>query len=109
MAYAYYLGLMDMAEDLISSMVYAIHGSYKIKWQPMAKEEVELDFTPPWPRFPMVETIEARANISIPRGFDNETHEYLEEAMSVLEAELVREGALNASDKLVGVPRTLAR
>eukprot|EP00440_Ansanella_granifera_P039915 gb/GFBE01043291.1/.p1 GENE.gb/GFBE01043291.1/~~gb/GFBE01043291.1/.p1 ORF type:complete len:575 (+),score=202.00 gb/GFBE01043291.1/:1-1725(+) len=109
MAYADYQDLMNMAEELISGIVFAIHGSYKIKWQPLKKEEVELDFTPPWPRYPMVETVEERGGLKIPRGFDDETHAYLEAEMSKLEAKLQKEGELKPGEPIVGAPRTLAR
>jgi len=109
MAYADYQDLMNIAEELISGMVYAIHGSYKIKWQPLKKDEVELDFTPPWPRFPMVETCEQRGNLKIPRGFDDETQAYLEKEMKKLEEKLQKSGDLKPGEPIVGAPRTLAR
>jgi len=109
MAYADYQDLMNIAEEVISGMVYAIHGSYKIKWQPLKKDEVELDFTPPWPRFPMVETCEQRGNLKIPRGFDDETQAYLEKEMKKLEEKLQKSGDLKPGEPIVGAPRTLAR
>jgi len=109
MAYADYEDLMNIAEELISGMVYAIHGTYKIKFQPLKKEEVELDFTPPWPRYPMCETVEKRGNLKIPRGFDDETKAYLEAEMQKLEKKLQKAGDLKPDEPLVGAPRTLAR
>lgn len=109
MAYADYQDLMNMAEELVSGMVFAIHGSYKIKYQPLNKEEVELDFTPPWPRYPMCETVEKRGNLKIPRGFDDATHQYLEKEMQKLEAKLQKSGELKPGEPIVGAPRTLAR
>jgi len=109
MAYADYEDLMNMAEELISGMVYAIHGSYKLKWQPLKKDEVELDFTPPWSRFPMIETIEKRGNLKIPKGYDDETLAYCEAEMKKLEEKLQKEGELKPGEPLVGAPRTLAR
>merc|ERR1719450_911199 len=94
MAYADYEDLMNMAEELISGMVYAIHGTYKLKYEPLKKDAVELDFTPPWPRYPMCETVEERGGLKIPRGFDDETHAYLEAEMAKLEAKLQKEGKL---------------
>eukprot|EP00971_Amphidinium_carterae_P181696 3604873-Amphidinium_carterae.1 len=91
---------MDIAEEMISSMVLAIHGSYKLKYQPLNKEEVELDFQPPWPRYPMVETIEERGKLKIPRGFDDETQAYLEKQMQALEAKLQKEGELKPNEPL---------
>lgn len=109
MAYSDFEDLMNMAEELISGMVFAIHGTYKLKYQPLKKDEVELDFTPPWARFPMVETVEERGNLKIPRGFDDETHQYLEAEMSKLEKKLQKEGELKPGEPIVGNPRTLAR
>jgi lysyl-tRNA synthetase class 2 len=109
MAYADYEDLMNIAEELVSGMVYAIHGSYKIKYQPLKKDEVELDFTPPWPRYPLCETVEERGNLKIPRGFDQETHDYLETEVKKLEVKLQASGELKPGEPLVGFPRTLAR
>lgn len=109
MAYADYQDLMDIAEEMISGIVFAIHGSYKIKYQPLKKDEVELDFTPPWQRFPMVETVEARGGLKIPPGWGDETHAYLEAEMTKLEKKLQAEGELKPNEPLVGKPRTLAR
>merc|ERR1711870_83065 len=72
-------------------------------------DEVELDFTPPWPRYPMVETVEERGKLKIPRGFDDETHQYLEAEMAKLEAKLQKEGELKPGEPIVGKPKTLAR
>merc|ERR1712226_261480 len=60
MAYADYNDLMDMTEELFSSMVLNIKGSYKIQYHPDGPEgkAVEIDFKPPWKRIPMVEEIE---------------------------------------------------
>jgi lysyl-tRNA synthetase class 2 len=109
MAYADYEDLMNIAEEIISGMVFAIHGTYKIKYQPLKKDEVELDFTPPWPRYPMCETVEQRGNLKIPRGFDDTTHAYLEAEMTKLEKKLQASGDLKPGEPIVGAPRTLAR
>jgi lysyl-tRNA synthetase class 2 len=109
MAYADYEDLMNIAEELISGMVFAIHGSYQIEYQPMKKDKVMLDFTPPWPRYPMCETVEERGGLKIPRGFDDETHQYLEAEMAKLEAKLQKAGELKPGEPICGAPRTLAR
>merc|ERR1712232_1284339 len=109
MAYADFEDLMNMAEELVSGMVYAIHGTYKLKYQPLRKDEVELDFTPPWDRFPMVETVEERGGLKIPRGFDDETQKYLEKEMQKLEANDQKAGKLKPGEPIVTAPRTLAR
>jgi len=72
MAYADYHDLMDMTEAMVSGMAKAIKGSFKVKYQPLDGDEVELDFSPPWERLPMVETIEARSGKKIPRDFESE-------------------------------------
>lgn len=72
MAYADYNDLMDMTEHLISSMVYNIKGSYKIEYHPLDEDPIEIDFTPPWPRYSMVEEIENRSGTKLPRDFETE-------------------------------------
>jgi len=57
MAYADYNDLMTLTEDMISKMVLDITGSYKVKHHPKgldSDEVVEIDFTPPWKRVPML-------------------------------------------------------
>jgi lysyl-tRNA synthetase class 2 len=102
MAYADYDDLMNMTEELVSGMVKSMHGSYKCKWTPMGSTEpVELDFSPPWPRYSMVETIEKNAGRAIPRCFGKECHAVLEEMVAKLEKEL--------DEVVVEPPRTVAR
>jgi lysyl-tRNA synthetase, class II len=50
MASADYHDVMDMTEQLVSSMVKEIHGSYVVKYHPEGPESeaVEIDFTPPY-------------------------------------------------------------
>jgi len=74
MAYADYTDLMNMAEELISSMVLNIKGSYKVQYHPDGPEgeAVELDFTPPWPRHSMVEVIEEKSGEKLGRDLGSE-------------------------------------
>jgi len=53
---------MDMTELMISTMAKEITGSYVIKYHPDGPggEELTIDFTPPFPRIPMVEGLEVR-------------------------------------------------
>jgi len=55
-AYADYNDLMDLTEDMVSSMVKSIKGTYKIAYHADGpdKPTVEIDFTPPWRRISMV-------------------------------------------------------
>lgn len=52
MAYADYNGMMDLMEELMAAVVKGITGGLKIR-----HGEHEIDFTPPWPRMPMVDAL----------------------------------------------------
>lgn len=67
MAYADAEDLMKITEDMISGMVKAIHGDYKVKYHPDGDENGEVweaDFTPPFKRFYMFPELEKRLNVS---------------------------------------------
>ncbi|XP_063617527.1 lysine--tRNA ligase isoform X2 [Cydia splendana] len=68
MAYADYNDLMNITETMLSGMVKSIHGSYKVKYQPDGPEgeEVEIDFTPPFARVPMISTLESVLKVKLP-------------------------------------------
>ncbi|XP_076654206.1 lysyl-tRNA synthetase isoform X1 [Halictus rubicundus] len=68
MAYADYNDLMSITEDMISGMVKTIHGSYKVTYHPEGPEgeAVEIDFTPPFRRVPMIKTLEEVLKIKFP-------------------------------------------
>ncbi|XP_022125432.2 lysine--tRNA ligase isoform X1 [Pieris rapae] len=68
MAYADYHDLMAITESMISGMVKSIHGSYKVKYHPDGPdgEEVEIDFTPPFSRVPMIATLENELKVKLP-------------------------------------------
>ncbi len=51
-AYADYIQVMELTENLIAKTVEKIHGTTKITYQ-----EHEIDFTPPWQRMTMIESI----------------------------------------------------
>ena len=67
MAYADYNDLMEITEDMISKMVYEIYGSYKVQYHPEGLQDkenvIEIDFSPPWKRMPMMKTLEEVLNI----------------------------------------------
>jgi len=75
-AYADYNDLMDMTEDMISGMVYAIKGSYKIQYHAHGPDEppIDIDFTPPFRRISMVAGLEEALNIKFP-SYDFATQE----------------------------------
>lgn len=63
MAYADYEDLMGMTEDMISSMVLSLTGSYKLQYQSEGTE-VTIDFQPPWQRVPLVREIERCSGVT---------------------------------------------
>ncbi|KAH1090012.1 hypothetical protein J1N35_017269 [Gossypium stocksii] len=75
MAYADYNDLMDIIEKLLSGMVKELTGSHKIKYHGNGfdSEPVEIDFTPPFRRIDLIEELESRANLSIPKDLSSET------------------------------------
>ncbi|CAH1962587.1 unnamed protein product [Acanthoscelides obtectus] len=68
MAYADYNDLIVMTETMVSDMVKSIHGTYKVKYHPdgLEGEEVEIDFTPPFKRYPMIPTLEEILKVKFP-------------------------------------------
>jgi lysyl-tRNA synthetase, class II len=77
MAYADYNDLIEITEKLLSGMVKSIHGSYKIKYHPNGEdgEEVEVDFTPPFRRIPMLKTLESILKVKFPPATELHTKE----------------------------------
>jgi len=69
-AYADYNDLMAMTEDMLSKMVYSIRGSYKIPYhrelKDGSKELIEIDFTPPFRRIPMMKGLEEAIGVKMP-------------------------------------------
>ena len=57
-AYADYIEIMELTENLITQTVEKIHGTTKITYQ-----EQEIDFTPPWRRMTMIEAIQEYSDI----------------------------------------------
>lgn len=70
MAYADYNDLMVITENMVSGMVKYIHGSYKIMYHPDGEEgdSFEIDFTPPFKRISMMETLEEMLKIKLPKA-----------------------------------------
>ncbi|WFC95537.1 lysine--tRNA ligase [Malassezia brasiliensis] len=80
MAYADMYDLMDITESMISGLVKAVTGSYKIKYHPDGKDdpngrEYEIDFSTPWKRFDMIKELEKQLNVTFPPGDQLHTEE----------------------------------
>lgn len=59
-AYADYKDLMKMTEEMLSSIVKKLTGSYQIKYG-----EDTIDFAPPWPRLPYLEVFQKMTDINL--------------------------------------------
>lgn len=80
MAYADYHDLIELTEQMISGMVKAVHGSYKITYHPDGPEgeAQEIDFTPPFRRVSMIKTLEEKLNVKFPSPTSFHTKETTE-------------------------------
>ena len=58
-AYGNFEDMMQLTEELISSLVYKIHGSYKIQYQGQ-----EIDFTTPWERRSFAQVVKEHFDIN---------------------------------------------
>lgn len=102
-AYADYNDLMEMTEDMLSSMVYSIHGSYKIQYHPEGLEnpdkKIEIDFTKPFRRIPMMKGLEEVLGVKLPKNTELGTEE-----SRIFFDKLCKEKGVECSN-----PRTTAR
>ncbi|CAO0795657.1 unnamed protein product [Mucor circinelloides] len=108
MAYADMFDLMDMTEELISGMVMKLFGKYQIQYHPQGPEgpAMDIDFTPPFKRIDMIETLEEKLDCKFPPGdqlHTPETNKFLSDLLAKHEIDC-SEPRTNARmlDKLVG-------
>ncbi|XP_044735306.1 lysine--tRNA ligase isoform X1 [Chrysoperla carnea] len=68
MAYADYNDLMTITEEMVSGMVKSIHNSYQVKYHPDGPdgEEIVVDYSPPFKRVPMIQTLEKELGVTFP-------------------------------------------
>lgn len=78
-AYADYHDLMDLTEKMLSDMCFAIHGSHKIQYHPNGPEDkdnvIEIDFSPPFRRIPMMKGLSEALNLELPSADQLHTEE----------------------------------
>lgn len=92
-AYKDYDDLMEITETLVSSMVKAIKGTYKLTYHKGGYDKngkgidpVTVDFSPPFRRLKFVDTIEERGNFKIPRPLSSdEANKFLQDRCKDLE------------------------
>jgi lysyl-tRNA synthetase class 2 len=69
-AYADYNDLMTFTEEMLYKMCMEIHGTPKIKYHPEGQENkdnvIEIDFTAPWPRIPIMKGLEDALGVKLP-------------------------------------------
>lgn len=83
-AYADYNDLMETTEKMLSEMVLKINGSYKIEYHREGKEnpdsKVEIDFTPPFKRIPMIKGLEEELKVEFPKDlYSEEANKFLKD------------------------------
>ncbi|XP_075591133.1 uncharacterized protein LOC142598044 [Dermatophagoides farinae] len=74
MAFADVHDMLKMTEDMVSTLVKEVTGSYVITYNPegLEKPAVEIDFTPPWKTLSFVGEIEKQINAAIPRPLESD-------------------------------------
>jgi len=73
MAYADYNDLMNLIEELVSSMVFEITGSYILKYHSNGPDEpIQINFTPPFRRISFITGLEEMAGIKLPKDLNSE-------------------------------------
>ncbi|CAH1764559.1 20830_t:CDS:2 [Entrophospora sp. SA101] len=77
MAYADMYDLMEITEKMLSGMIKSIKGDYKLVYHPHGPDgpAMDIDFTPPFKRFNIIETLETKLNVKFPPASELHTEE----------------------------------
>jgi lysyl-tRNA synthetase class 2 len=90
MAYADVHDLMEMTEELVSGLVYHIHGSYETVYHTAKGEEYKVNWKAPWKRIDMMPSLEEVVGEKFPPSDElhtAETGEFLKKALAKLNLE----------------------
>ena len=105
-AYCDYNDLMKQTEDLLASMVLKINGSYLVKYHPTDNKDevIEMDFTPPFKRIPIIAGLEERLKEKLPEQLETEeARQFLDQLCKKLNVECANpRTTARLIDKLVG-------
>jgi len=70
-----------MTEELLSGLVFSIFGKYEIDYHPKGRNDPEvfkLNFKTPFPRYPMIATLEEKLGVPFPKDLEStETNKWL--------------------------------
>lgn len=74
MAYADYKDIMRMTEELISTMVFQLTGSYIVKYHAHGKDKdpIEINFARPWGSFSMCSSLEEKLGVKLPKDLESD-------------------------------------
>lgn len=105
-AYADYNDLIELTEELISSLVLEINGGYSFPYHPDGPEgkEVMLDFKPPYQRISLIDTLEREMGVRLFPPYDSQENcEKYRQAIVKVGIEMPKPPtAAKLLDKLVG-------
>mmetsp|Transcript_22174 Transcript_22174/g.37537 ORF Transcript_22174/g.37537 Transcript_22174/m.37537 type:complete len:657 (-) Transcript_22174:139-2109(-) len=97
MAYADYNDLLAMTEDMVSSLVKEVTGSYIVQYAAEeGGEPVNIDFSPPWKRISMISGLEEATGVKFPELTDPSANQFFKDLCKKFDVEC-------------GAPRTTAR
>lgn len=80
MAYADYNDLLDMTEDMVSSLVKEVTGSYIVQYAAdEGGEPLAIDFSPPWKRISMISGLEEATGTKFPALTDPSANQFFKD------------------------------
>ncbi|KAI0017772.1 lysyl-tRNA synthetase [Xylariomycetidae sp. FL0641] len=98
--------LMDLTEEMVSSLVKAVTGSYKTTFHAQDGTEYSINWEKPWPRYEMIPELEKATGTKFPPADQLHTDESAEFLKSLLEKLNIQcsppQTASRMIDKLVG-------